>query len=385
MVFERKTIGQMNQESIDYLVNNTNITYVEDGGYAVSLLKSANNQIASLQDKITLLLNNTRLSTANGVFLDMIGELLNIRRLESSRGIVDKSEANIKFYVTSGNLGSFLRHPNDQTKGLIPVNTRIFSSDQSIAYQTTEDTIFPRGAKAVYVSAVSLERGGSQSIGANKLIFHNLGASQVLVTNEKTISNARDLEDDDAYRYRISNAVFTLAGGNRTSIETAALSFQSVQNIQFQEYARGAGTFDVLVIPTMSKLGESTKRQIDIAVNRTKAFGVSSRIKEPDYISICMSIQISFYQNVQESEKISIRDSVRNNIKLYLQNIPIGGEIIINQIRSAAISVGASRIRDITIIDFCFDGKPILKRNIKLAPTELIILDETKIDPIQII
>ncbi len=385
MTFERKSIAQMNQEAIDYLVNNTDITYVQDGGYAINIIKALNIQVSSLQDRITVLLNNSRLSTANGIFLDMIGELLNVKRLSAANGIVDKSDQNIKFYVLNGNLGSVLRNPNDPTKGLIPVGTRIYSTDEAIIYQTIEDTIFPRGSKSVYVSAVSLSNSASQVVGPNKLISHNLGSNQIFVTNEKAITNARDVEDDESFKYRISNAVFTLAGGNKQAIETAALSFPSVQKIDFIEYARGAGTFDVLVVPTNTKLGESSRKQIDAAINRSKAFGVSSKIKEPDYISVCMSIQVYFYSNVSPTEQSLLRSSIRNNVKIYLQNIPIGGEIIINQIRAAVLSTDTQKIKDMTIVDFCFDGKPMLKRNIKLSPTELIILDETKIDPIQVI
>ena len=385
MVVERKPLYKMNQDAIAYLANNTNITYLNDGGIAVSILKAANREIANLQDLATTLFQNQRISTANGIFLDMIGELFNLRRLTSTSASVSRADSNIRFYVDSGSLGAYLPHSTDRTKGYIPANVRISNPGSTIVYQTTEEVVFPRGQKSVYVSAQSLSKGSSQSIGANQLTVHNLGVQQVKVTNETSITSARDEEDDDSFRFRISNAVLTLAGGNKTAIESSIISFPGVKSIQIREFVRGTGTFDVFIVPTSQKLGSSLKNQIQTTVQRSKALGIDARVKEPTYVPFAISMQLTFYPNVETGRRQIIRDSVKRIVKDYLETIPLGGEVVINQIRSSVISVSSTEIKDMRILELCFKERPQIVRNITLGAEELLILDEKRSTPIEVI
>lgn len=385
MTIERKPLFRMNQDAINYLAQNTNITFLNDGGIATSLVKAPIKEIATLQDYATTSFRNTRLSTASGIFLDMIGELLNVVRLPALPGRVDKADGVIRFYVNSGSLGAYLPHPTDRLKGRIPINTRITDISGSIVYAVTEDIIFPRGSKSVFVSAESQQRGSNQAVGINKLVSHNLGVSQVFVTNDFVIGNARDSEDDDTYRFRISNAVLTLAGGNRTAMENATLSFPGVQSVQIREFVRGTGSFDVFIVPVSQRLSETTKEQILATLKRSKALGVDVRIREPKYIPIFIAIQMSFYSTVDEGRREAIRLAVKQNIKTYFESISLGGEVIINQLRSVVMSVSPSEIRDMRILELCFKGQPQIIRNIQLSAEELLILDETRNTPIEVI
>lgn len=385
MVIERKPLYKMNQDAIAYLANNTEITYLNDGGIAVSLLKAANKEIANLQDLATTLFRNQRVSTASGVFLDMIGELFNLKRLTATSAATSRADANLRFYVDSGSLGTYLPHPTDRTKGLIPSNVRISNQEASVVYQTTEDTVFPRGQKAVYVSAQSIGKGSNQSIGAGKLVSHNLGVTEVKVVNETSISSGRDEEDDESFRFRISNAVLSLAGGNKSAIESSVLAFPGVKSLQIREFVRGTGTFDVFVVPTSQKLGSSLRNQIFTTIQRAKALGVDARVKEPIYVPFAISIQLYFYPNVESGRRQVIRDSVRTTIKDYLETIPLGGEIVINQIRSSVISTTTTEIKDMKILELCFKERPQIIRNIRLRNEELLILDENKTVPIEVI
>ncbi len=384
MTFERKPLSKMNQESVDYLRQNTPLTYLEDGGIGVSMVKAMNRQVFDLQNYMSAAMANSRLSTASGIFLDMIGELLSVKRLTSSAATVSRADNNIKFYVQSGNLGQHFPHPNESTKGLIPAGTRIFNSDQSITFSVNEDVVFPRGLKEVYVGAVAGAVGSNQQVGAGQLTRHSL-SSAVLVTNLQPVNNGRSYEDDETYRFRISNAVLTLAGANRSAIETAALSFPSVQRVEIREFARGSGTFDVLVVPVNSKLSQSVKRDIENAILRNKAVGISFKIVEPVYVSVCISIQLIFSNTVLESEQEAIKIRAKNNVKAYFESLSIGGEIIINQIRSAVMTSGPGKIKDMRIIDLCFNGRPMIRRNIQLGSNELLILDNSRSEAIQII
>lgn len=384
MVVERKPLHKMNQEATAYLAENTPFTYLNDGGMAAGIVKAANRQIADLQNLTTTLFANSRLSTASGIFLDMIGEMLGVVRLPATAAVVDKSEGIIRFYVESGALGTYLPHPTDPKKGFIPRDTEISNPTASIVLRTTEDTEFPRGVKSVYVSASSTVNNVG-TIGVGILTTHSLGNSSVKVRNDSSIATSRDFEDDDTYRFRISNAVFSLAGGNRTAVQTSVLSFPGIQSVSITEYARGTGSFDVFVVPVHSRLGEALRRRVDQAVQRTKALGISAKIREPEYVPIAVSVQLTFDSTAEEALKIGTRDAAKQAVRDYLETIPLGGEIIINQLRSVILTSAPGVIKDLRILELCFRGRPQIIRNIRLAGDELLVLDDSRLDPIEVL
>jgi hypothetical protein len=73
---------------------------------------------------------------------------------------------------------------------------------------------------------------------------------------------------------------------------------------------------------------------------------------------------------------------MESSILRYIASIPLGGELIINQIRAA--SLVASTVKDIKIIELVVDCRPRTLRNIQLLEDELFIPDE-KLDAVEII
>ena len=83
-----------------------------------------------------------------------------------------------------------------------------------------------------------------------------------------------------------------------------------------------------------------------------------------------------------DSAKISAKNAVLD----YFETIPIGGELIINRLRSSIIESVNDQIKDIKILDLCLDGRPHIIRNIKLKPDELFTPDVSReSDAIQIV
>jgi len=379
-----RTYNEMVSDAITYLSNNTNITYLEAGSIARALVDATMLEVAKLQDFVVTNFENSFLSNAKGPYLDIIGNSFGIARKLEGRAKVYKEDAAIRFYVRSGTLGQRLPHPTDNTKGLIPANTTVTNPDGTAQYSVSEDLLFPINAKSVYVDAIASSTGSAGNIGVNQLTVNSLNISDVYSTNDITITVGSDQESDDAYRYRISKAFTTKFGATSASIATAANSIAGVSVSELVPFARGAGTFDVLLVPRGNRLSKSTKDQALRAIESVTAYGISARIKEPEYIPICLTVKLRFASGTEQGEQTALRDLVQSVILNFLGGIKIGGELIINQLKAAILNTN-QQILDVNILELCIDGRPRGIRDYKLASDELLIPDEDNSDPIQVL
>ena len=379
-----RTYNEMVADAVAYLSNNTNITYLEAGSIARAMVDASMLEIARLQDFVSTNFENSFLSNAKGPYLDLIGNSFGIARKLEGMAKVYKQDAAIKFYVITVTLSQRLPHPTDNTKGLIPANTSISNPDGTAQYSTLVDTIFPLNAKSVYVDAIASSTGAAGNIGTNQLTVNSLGLSDVYSTNDITITVGSDQESDDAYRYRISKAFTTKFSATSAAISTAANSVAGVSTAELIPYARGAGTFDVLLVPRGNRLSKSTKDQALRSVESVTAYGISPRIREPEYVPICITVKLRFEPGIEQGEQDAIKDIAQSSILNFLASIKIGGELVINQLKAAIINANP-KIIDLSILELCIDNRPRGIRDYKLAPDELFIPDEDNSDPIQVL
>lgn len=128
MTLRKKTFTDMVSDGLNYLSRNTSITYFGDGSIAKALVEATALEISRLQNYVSSISENSFLSSATGVYLDLFGEMLGLPRLTSRTATVSAEDGAVRFYVTSGTLGSKVPHPLDRTKGLIPKGTKVYDS-----------------------------------------------------------------------------------------------------------------------------------------------------------------------------------------------------------------------------------------------------------------
>lgn len=378
------TFSAMTRESLRFLSENTNITYFGPGSVAKALVEATNLQISKLQDYISSAQDNSFLTTAGGIYLDLFGEMLGVQRISDRKASSSISDGSVRFYVDSGTLGSRLPDPSNPGKGLIPKGTTVSTSTGKVLFTVTTDTNFPINSKSAYVPVESKSSGSSYNVGANQLTTHSLGVTSVKVTNDIAISSGADVETDAEYRFRLAKAMTAKFGSNSTAIKIAASSQAGVSRVELLPYARGSGTFDVLVVPQGNRLQDSVKQNVRRAVESVTAYGISPRIVEPDYVRICLAIQLKFSPGTSEGSKIAARSAAEGSILRYLGNIAMGGELVINQLRAVIINSDPN-IKDFKIIELCVNGTPRIITNVQLAPNELIVPDEQSPDSIRVI
>ena len=383
MAAKSKSFSDMVSDGIDYLSKNTSITYFGEGSIARALIEATALEVSRLQNYITSLYNNSFLSSATGIYLDLFGEMLGIPRLTSVSATALSADGNVRFYVTSGTLGSRLPHPTNRQKGLVPIGTKVYDTTSYLEFTVTESTEFPVNSKSAYVTVIAASAGASFNVGVNQLVNHNLSLSDVYVTNDLAINTGGDVESDADYKYRLTKAMTTRFGSNKSAIQVAALSRPGVVDSRIVEFARGAGTFDVLLIPRGNKLSEDLRQDTLRAINQATAFGIYPVVREPVYVGFAVTIKIIPNDNAVTSIDI-LKQNAQSAVLSYLSTVPLGGEIVINQIRSTVLA-SSRDIKDIQILELCVDGKPRTLRNIILKEDELVIPDDSLPDPIKII
>jgi len=383
MTLKKKRLADMTRDSLRYLSANTDVTYFSQGSIAKALVEATNLEISRLQDFVSTVADNSFISTANGFYLDLFGEMLGLPRIKDRRASASIEDGAVRFYVDNGTLGARLRSP-DPSQGLIPFGVTISSLDGSISFQTSTEVTFPINARSAFVPIRATDSGASFNVGANQLVVHNLNDNNVKVTNDISITTGSDVETDSEYRYRLSKAFTTKFGANRTAIQIAASSQPGVSRAEVVTYTRGAGTFDVLLVPQGNRLSRTTLENTRIAVEGVTAFGVSPTIREPVYVAVKIMGQLRFDPSVTEGQRVAARRAAESGVLRYLASIPLGGEFILNQLRSAILSSSVS-IKDVRIIEFCLDGKQRVLSNVVLDKDELFVPDDTAEDAIQMI
>lgn len=375
------TFSEMVDNGLDYLTQNTDITYFGEGSIARSLVEATALEISRLQNFVSSNFNNSFLSTANGISLDLFGEMLGIPRITERKAIIGADDRIVRFYVENGTLSSVLTAGGFQS---IPEGTIVQTPDQNVRFQVTESPSFPVNSKQVFVSVLAEDFGEAYNLGANQLNIHSLNIPEIKVTNDFPINTGSEIESDSNYRFRLSKALTSRFGNNETSIRVAALSQPGVSDVRINEFARGAGTFDVLLIPRGNRVTEGVKQNALRAIENVTSFGVSARVREPEYLRVKLIISLRFDRKIGIGRQSSLKRSAETAILNYLGSISIGGELIVNRIRAVILDISKD-IVDLTIQELCINGKPKVIRNFQLASDELIIPDNEAGNPIQIL
>lgn len=369
-----KSLAQMNADGIQYLAENTNITYLSEGSMARALVETNNLEVSRLQQYIATTYKNVFLNSAEGFYLDLIAEGLGLTRFGASKAAATAEDQNVQFSTATGKLGDFFPDPGNANLGLIPKGTTVSTADASITYTVPTAVSFPFGAKEVFVPVVANNAGEASRVGRNKLVSHS-GASGVNVTNLKPISNGGIAETDRSFRFRLANHLAASPSANESAVRLAVIGNPDVARVELKEFTRGAGTFDVLLVPVGNTLTTATKSIVQSAVDIVSAFGVNGRVVEPEYVRFKISIQLVPIPGAKAGLVDAARLAARTAALDYIETIPLGGELIINRLRAAVIESVNNQVKDMKILDLCINGRPHSIRNIKLKPDQLFTPD----------
>jgi len=385
-MLKKRNSSQITQSAIRNLVANTDLTFFGAGSIAKNIVEAVAREIELLYDAVDLNLSMSRLSTASGAFLDIIAGQFGITRFGNTSGVILAEDRVVRMYVRSGRLVDHLPGSTSGTQGSIPEGTTISTRDNNVTYTVPSQVVVSPSATSVFVPLVPSDpgNGSANNVAAGALVRHSLDNRNILVENLSSLIVSSDPESDDELRLRVSRHVNSRSPGSRTAVMEAAFAFPGVSDIKVHPYKHGAGSFEILVVPTGTRTSPNVLENVSTAVKSVVPYGIRVSVRGPDVLPIGLSIQVVRDTGALRTTAITDKENVRRSLRAYIGSIPMGGELIMNRVRSLVLD-SSNSIKDLRIRQFMIDCRPHLISNYRLRPDEVFGLDEQLPDPLLIV
>ena len=377
MIF-RKDYGALVKKSMDHLLTRSSITNQNIGGIARSLIEVINLNVAEYYDILDINTAMGFVSSAEGYFLDLIGDLFGMKRLPSSAASSSATDMTQKFYVSSGTLHDRI------DDNILPKGTTVTTSDGSIVFTVSADTSFANTSNYVYVPITAAGTGTGYNVAVNTLVRHGLGINDIFTTNEQVMSGGTDTETDSNYRFRIINASLSAEKANETAIRLAVLSVPGVADVVTKPYSRGIGSFDVIVIPVEGIATDKIVSDAQNAISSVQAFGITGTAIKPAIVPVEIEVRLIFVPNTTDADMRNIRAQVKSEMENYIVNIPLGGTFILNELRQQIMDV-STKIKDHVINCYYFRQQPTFLGNVEIYWDEMFYPDQSSPEAIRVL
>lgn len=138
-------------------------------------------------------------------------------------------------------------------------------------------------------------------------------------------------EEDEAYRYRLSQHTLSLATANETAIRLACLSVEGVEDVQLRAHYLGTGSFAVVVL-NQENISEVVLAQLKEAVAKVAGFGIRYEVIVPIKRRISLTLKLLLKDTVTDGLAQDIRLQVNEVIRTYISSRPLGQGFIINEL-----------------------------------------------------
>jgi uncharacterized phage protein gp47/JayE len=351
--------------TLNSLQKNAGISAISPGSIARAFAEAIHSEISDLYNSLKVSIEQSNLSTASGINLDMIGTLYNVqRRTISSELVPERVTGNIEFYLNT-------THSSTVTipKGTLVYNDATAFSSTQYQYELNSDIVIATGNTRAYGSVKAKFADNNVTAARNTLVRHNFISPPGIVVycnNPKEVYSSLNSESDDNYRRRIVSAIRGSASGTAESVRFAALSVKGVRDVKIREASLGVGTCDIVVIPE-TQAGISIMSQL-----------VYEKIKSVKPVGINMNLRIATKKLVDVSATLTLREgttgaiarSVENQSKIflnrYLNSLTIGDSVSISEIERQ-MKLSSELIMSVTVGNIKVDNRNIPNKDYRLS------------------
>ena len=361
------------------LTQNVGISANNATSTTLNMLQSMSQEVANMWNYMNSLLSNSFISTATGKALDDIGTLLQESRTASLRAM-DLSATNVKFYMdetyaaditdlliryftlsdrTSLFKANIIDDINNPTLINLPANLIVSNATGSISYTTMNPMVLSNGQDFDFTPVIATGSGSNFNVSPGTLTRSSIisyypilskVANALKVTNLYGIRNGGDPETDDNYRFRLSNKIVSAVSGNEASIRQAVLSVPGVIDMFLIPRTHGTGTFTIFPSTVDPILSDGIMLAVRTAVQSVISVGSIAYAEAPTYLAVAFNVQLRFLPG---ADKGTIFTNTRLALMNYINNLPLGGQIIINEIIQIIMSLD-NNIMDMNIPSFGF-------------------------------
>lgn len=361
----RRTYNEIYIEGRNRLENNTPVTNFSSTGTVKGLLDVAALEMDQLYNSLEFVSRAIDPTRNFGNDLDKIGFQVGKNRA-SSVVATDSSTTNFRFYIdprlnwtvqqliernySSEEIdiledGGYITTDTNGNveKLIIPQGIVVSNTNGSVNY-TTLNSVEMRGKSDAYVGVVATVAGNDANVQTNVLIKHSLGSvpdlrkiSQFIrCSNRFPITNGRYGQSDDEFRYTISIANSALRS-NELSIRSAALSVPGVRDILFEKNKYGNGTVSIILDGVSPLISQGLIDAVTQRIQQELSYGDVIFVSAPTYLGVELNFNLVIEPTV--TDPLSLRNVARDTIIRYVNDLPIGGEIIWNRFVSEVLDL----------------------------------------------
>lgn len=318
------------------VVDNTNITKVSVGSKTRVIIEALSGKLGQMYRKFDLNLAQAFLVGAEGKYLDFFGMMMGVSRIGQEAAQVTPEERNVKFYVQSGTFGDI-----NGGSSIVLTSGTIVSTGQAgsgVIYTVPYNVILSSSDSETYVPVRAARAGTASNVGARQLIYHNFidyddsASESLLVVNEAEVVRGQDGEIDTNYKFRISQQVTAAESANPTAIRLTALGVPGVADVLVIPYARGIGTYDVLIKATTATVPVGLLAAVNEALGNETAQGIVYRARAPMETGVSMIGTLTFRKRLSAQEESNIINTVTANVGDYINSLDIAEDFIVNEI-----------------------------------------------------
>ena len=337
-----KSLDSVLSEALLTLTERTGITNISDDSISRLLLELPLREITNALDLLDERDKQFKLTSADTLGLDWLGDLLGIDRKTNTVG--RSSQVGMKFYLDAP----------AQENILIPEGTTVWdpTSAVNIFYTTSPATIIQ--GTSYTLTGITSPYAGAASASIGVLTAHS-GSGIIKCVNLEAISGTSE-EGNDQYKYRLMDARLGRNALLRDAIRTKLLSHPSVLDCKILPRKRGNGTIDVVVYTAESIPRKETIDNIYDFMLKCVADGISIKIYAPTPVILDVTVRISVVQRNSSALGIDqIRHIAQTNIINYINSLNLGESLYPDDIDRIILNV-SDNIVDMSITEMYTEG-----------------------------
>jgi len=360
-VYGTKGKSEILTSILNNLEKNAGITATYPGSIAQAFADAFSSEISDLYEAFRFSVSQTKLTTASGKNLDLIGDLYGIPRKSVSDFVAQERETfNIEFFINKA-------HSSDV---IIPQGTLVYNDvsnfiTKQYSYKVMGNIIIPAGSLKAYGIVKPNFSDNSYVAARGTLTKHNFMGPATLITacvNPKEVYSNISSESDDNYRRRIAS-MKTRLPGTAESVRFAALSVKGVRDVRIRQATYGIGSCDVIVVPEISSGIKSLPESILGAITSVKPVGIRFNVRIAEKIIINVNYRITIPSGNSNSAAEGILNQSTLFVKRYLNSLSIGDPVSLSELERQ-IKLSSDIIRSVTFSTLTANGRELPIRDI---------------------
>lgn len=225
----------------------------------------------------------------------------------------------------------------------IPAGTFVKNIGGGISYTTTEDVLLEDTSDG-FVGVTAIASGPTSNVETNVLVTHSISeipelrriARYIKCTNNFPIQNGAYSQSDDQLRYRISTKGSAYQG-NELSIRRTILQTPGIRDILFEKNKFGAGTVHIIIDAVSPLASEGLIAAVKQTAQNIASYGDIIFVDRPDYLGV--EINFSIRVDPGTTDPLAVRNQARSALIQYINDLPIGGEIVWNRVVSIVLDI----------------------------------------------